>query len=289
MKLHFMLNRRNPGAANSVLGNLIERLSARGHSVTSNISEEILTQPDQLALEHDLVILKSHTELSLSVASILHDRGARLLNPYPACGAVQDKIFGVHRLRAAGIPVPRTWITNDARLLHSLIQEHPLLVKPAHGFGGAGVRIIHRPADLKTLPVAPRPNLIQEYIEGTGTDLKVYTVGDRVFAVRKPFAADSSTQAGVPVPVTQQVQDITLRCGQVFGLGVFGVDIIESPTGPVVVDVNYFPGFKGIHEIDLVLADYIEAYARGRVDLAFPSYPSRQETVEHHEPLLGLR
>jgi hypothetical protein len=34
------------------------------------------------------------------------------------------------------------------------------------------------------------------------------------------------------------------------------------------VDLNYFPGYKGVPNIAPLIADYIEAYARGRVDLA---------------------
>jgi len=36
--------------------------------------------------------------------------------------------------------------------------------------------------------------------------------------------------------------------------------VIESPDGPVVVDVNYFPGYKGIRDTATPIADVITAY-----------------------------
>ena len=86
----------------------------------------------------------------------------------------------------------------------------------------------------------------------------------------------SFTQAGRPSQVSPEVRDIALRCGQVFGLGLYGLDIIESPTGPVVVDLNYFPGYKGVPRIASIIADYIEGFALGRFDLGPPVIQSAE-------------
>jgi hypothetical protein len=41
--------------------------------------------------------------------------------------------------------------------------------------------------------------------------------------------------------------------------------VIESPEGPIVVDVNYFPGYKGVPAVAPLIADYIEAYPQWRL------------------------
>ena len=64
--------------------------------------------------------------------------------------------------------------------------------------------------------------------------------------------------------MTDEVRRIALRCGEAFGLGLYGLDIIESPDGPSVVDVNYFPGYKGIARAPEAVASYIARYAQGR-------------------------
>ena len=37
--------------------------------------------------------------------------------------------------------------------------------------------------------------------------------------------------------------------------------MIEGLDGPVVVDLNYFPSYRGVREAAPLIADYIEAYA----------------------------
>ncbi|MGH9799104.1 MAG: hypothetical protein ACRD82_01970 [Blastocatellia bacterium] len=51
----------------------------------------------------------------------------------------------------------------------------------------------------------------------------------------------------------------------------YGLDIIESDRGPYVVDVNYFPGYKGVPNAAGLIADYIDDYASGRVSLKLPA------------------
>ena len=113
--------------------------------------------------------------------------------------------------------------------------------------------------------------LIQEFLEGTGEDLRLYVAGEQVFAIRKPFSATSYSVPGRSCPVTSEERDLALRCGRAFGLGLFGLDLIETPRGPSVVDVNCFPGYKGAPNAAEAVADYIENYAAGKISLALPS------------------
>jgi ribosomal protein S6--L-glutamate ligase len=267
MKLCFMLVRRIPPVPSPVLVEACEILTRRGFRIDSGIAEDIYVQPDSLRPAHDLYLLKSHTELSLSLAGILHAQGARMLNPYRSCITAQDKIIASRLLRAVGVPTPRCWVTDDLTLMHSVVEERPLIIKPYRGHRGAGISVVHNPDELAAVPPPETPVLIQEFIQGSGEDLKVYVVGEEVFAVRKEFSAMSFTQAGRPSQVSPKMRDIALRCGQVFGLGLYGLDIIESPTGPVVVDLNYFPGYKGVPRVAPIIADYIEGFALGRFDL----------------------
>ena len=271
MRLYFLLVRRVPPVPSPLLVEVADRLRARGHEVESGTPEEMLVDADRLASSHDLYLLKSHTELALSLAACLDAQGARLLNPYPACAAAQDKVLAVRRLRAAGVPVPRTFVTADLVPLRRLLEERaPLLVKPVRGHRGAGVHVLHGPADLEDLPELTGPVVVQDLIDGPGEDLKVYVVGDRVWAVRKPFSASSFSVPGRPVPVAPEIEELALRAGAASGLGLYGLDIIESPDGPVVVDLNYFPGYKGCAGVAEPMARYIAAYAERGAELPLP-------------------
>lgn len=268
MKLYLVLVRRVPPVPSPLLMEVAARLRARGFEVESGTPEEMLVDADRLAATHDLYLLKSHTELALSLAASLHMQGARILNPYPACAAAQDKVLAVRRLRAASVPVPRTFVTADAaRLWELLDQRGPLLVKPVRGHRGAGVHVLRTPTDLAALPPLTGAVIVQDFVPGPGEDLKVYVVGTRVWAVRKPFSPSSFSVPGRPVPVTAEVESVALRAGAASGLGLFGLDLIEGPDGPVVVDLNYFPGYKGCEGLAEPMADYIADYAEGRLHL----------------------
>lgn len=266
--LHFILVRRVPPVPSPVLVEVTARLEQRGFTVSGVIPEELLTRVDELRSEHDLVLLKSHTDLALSLGGLLHGEGVRLLNPYVSCLVTQDKVTSFRRLAAAGVPVPRTWVTADLTLLGELLEHQALVVKPVRGHRGAGVTVLRGPWDLPVLARSTGlPLVVQEQVPGPSEDLKVYVIGQQVFAVRKPFSPESFTLPGRPVAVNEAVRSVALGCGEALGLGLYGLDVIESDGGPVVVDVNYFPGYKGVPGVAAPMAAYIEAYALGRVDL----------------------
>jgi ribosomal protein S6--L-glutamate ligase len=278
MKLYFLLVRRVPPVPSPVLLDAFERLERRGFSVDGGIAEELLERLDTLEPEHDLYLLKSHTELSLSIAGALHARGARLLNPYESCLAAQNKIVWARMLRAAGVPVPRCWVTGDLGLLRVLLERTPLIVKPYLGHRGAGIHVLRKPDDVDRVS-APEPAfIVQEYVDGAEEDLKLYVVGDEVYGVRKPFSSESFTVPGRPCAVTSEVQAMAVDVGRTLGLGLYGIDVVEGADGPVVVDVNYFPGYKGVPGAGALIASYIERYARGDVWLEPPAVAAGVET-----------
>ena len=59
------------------------------------------------------------------------------------------------------------------------------------------------------------------------------------------------------------MREITRRCGEAFGIDLYGVDIIYSAGSPYVVDINSFPGFKGVPDAGAHLAEYIAALLDG--------------------------
>jgi ribosomal protein S6--L-glutamate ligase len=271
MRLFFMVARRVPPVPSPTLLEVYDILGRRGYAVADAIAEEQLQRPDLLEPEHDLYLLKSHTDLSLSLAGVLHAQGARLLNPYVNCATTQNKFIASRILRAAGVPTPETWAMTDPALLEGELGRRRLLVKPYMGHRGAGIHIVHDAAGLAAAAASgDYPMIVQEFVPGPGEDLKVYVVGEQVFAVSKPFSESSFSVPGRPVPVDPEVRDAALRTGAALGLGLFGLDVIESPDGPVVVDVNYFPGYKGVPDAAEMIADYIDAYAQGEISLPAP-------------------
>jgi ribosomal protein S6--L-glutamate ligase len=254
MTLHLCFlveERRGEPGVGLVFTEVFEHLQGRGFNVDILIPEQTAWRADMLAPSHDLYLLKSDTELALTVAGILQAHEAPILNPYPNCLAAKDKIATARRLRAGRIPTPRSWAAADLGCLRPVIEEIPLIIRPYRGFHGCGAQKVADPHELATMPRFNAPVLAQEYIAGTGDDVKLYVVGDRVFSTRKPFSARSFTIPGRSCPVSAEMRDIALRCGEVFGLGLYGLDVIETREGPYLSTSTTSRGtraFQGRHE-----------------------------------------
>ena len=276
MRVHFI---RSPKQRSSVLEELYVTLARRGHEVTESIPDTGVQDLDAVAVpRHDLYVLKARTKLSVSVAAMLHQRGAKLLNPYPSCAMLLDKFVATAAMRQARIPTPRSGALADSSLLGASEWKErlPLIVKPFDGIHSQGITVVSQPGQLEEVPVQG-PVLVQEFIEGCTERLKIHVVGERVFATWKPFSLGGTHRPGQPREVSDEVREIALRCGKLFGVGLYGLDVLMGRESPVVVDVNSFPGYKGVPGIAPVLADYLEEYAR-RVDGAGVASPGLTQT-----------
>ncbi|OLB88524.1 MAG: hypothetical protein AUI15_27700 [Actinobacteria bacterium 13_2_20CM_2_66_6] len=223
----------------------------------------------QLRVQHDLYVLKQMSGLAVSIAGALHAQGATIVNPYPVTLALSDKIVASRILQRAGAPMPATYVTSRLDALAPLLETGQLIVKPVRGWDGHGVRIITRASELADLPPSKDPIFAQRYIPPQGPELKMFSIGGRVFGVKREV--ERGTKAGrqresfTPTP---ELSRIVLRCGAAFGIDLFGVDIIECDGTPYVVDMNSFPGFSGVRDGIARVASYLyqgaERAARGQ-------------------------
>jgi ribosomal protein S6--L-glutamate ligase len=274
LMLCFLIDDSLSPVTSPVLVTVINILARQGFQVETINPEDVVTRPDSLGSIHDLYIMKSNTELSLSLAGILHTQGARMLNPYMSCITTQDKIVASQLLHAAGVPVPSSWVTSNLTLLQYIVEQTPVVIKPHRGHRGAGVRLVQNADEMALISPPRTPVLIQKFVQGNGEDLKIYVVNEEVFAVRnrvpplgfRPYI-EMPSQPGEPCEVSSELRDIALRCGRILGLGLYGLDVIETTEGPFVVDVDSFPSYQGVPNIAPLIADYIRGYALGWFNL----------------------
>jgi len=233
--------------------------------------DDRVTPLQELKAEHDLYVLKAQTELAHSIAGALHAVGAPILNPWPVAVMMKDKVAALRRLAAAGVPMPDTWLISSTHRLAELLEDGPLVVKPSRASKGRGARIVWDADEMEDAVVGGgSPLLAQRYHKPDGADeddRKIYCIGGQLFGVlRKPSARTLREKCGEPFTITKELRDIALRCADAFGVELFGLDLILRNGDPYVVDVHVFPGFKGVPDAALRLADYI--YATGRLAMA---------------------
>jgi ribosomal protein S6--L-glutamate ligase len=241
-----------------IMPEVVRLLSEWGATVDTIHPEEALTDLSRVRAQHDLYVLKSGTELALSLAGALHAVGAAILNPYPVACACRDKVVATRILQRAGVPVPETFVTHDPWRLAPLLDGGPLVVKPYRGSKGRGVQVIWDADELDALAPVSGVLFAMRYHEREGRDRKIYCIGGQLFGVKRVWPATTYEQKlGEPFALTPELREIALRCGDAFGMELYGLDVVISRGRPYVVDISSFPGFKGVPDAPLRLADYI--------------------------------
>src|SRR2546427_7255631 len=118
--------------------------------------------------------------------------------------------------------------------------------------------------------------LAQRYQEAEGTDRKIYCIGGELFGVKRIWPIRTyEDKVGEPFPVTSELREIALRCGRVFGIDLYGLDVVVSAGLPYVVDVQKFGSYMGVPDAPRRLADYIQTAAQ-RVLRGEPLVPASE-------------
>ena len=262
MRIAFLLVKHPPERKSPMAPEVVRLLRERGAVVDLIYPDESLTDLASVRVEHDLYVLKSGTDRTLSLAGALHAQGASIVNPYPVAAALRDKIVATRVLQTAGVPVPETWVASDPAELVPLLERGALVVKPYRGSQGRGVQVVRTAAELEAMPAQEAPLFAQRHHAPDGPDHKLYCIGGRVFGVRRIWPPRTyEDKLGEPFTVSPEMEEIALRCGRAFGVPLFGVDVVVSGGRPYVVDMQAFPGFKGVPDAAVLLAEQIFALA----------------------------
>jgi ribosomal protein S6--L-glutamate ligase len=239
----------------------VETMRERGVHVDLIQPERQPWALDPRPLAHDLYVLKSGTDMALTLAGLLHAAGARTLNPFPTVVSMRNKANVMAALVQGGVPVPETWVTSELGGLVAALAAGPLILKPYRGSRGEGIRIVRDAAELEA--ITPDGPLVVQRFHPHGRDRKLYCIGGRVFGVKRIWPLRTyDDKLGEPFEPTPAQRDIVLRCGEIFDIDLFGLDLIESEGQPYVVDVNKFGSFMGVADAPRLLADHLSAAAR---------------------------
>ncbi|HCP74346.1 MAG TPA: hypothetical protein DIU08_06860, partial [Ktedonobacter sp.] len=93
--------------------------------------------------------------------------------------------------------------------------------------------------------------------ENTGFDIKVYVTGKEVYAAiakKSPLHSDVDEKF---IPLTPELRKLTLHVGKLFGLDIYGIDVVETPHGLAILDINDFPSFGRVPRAVVRIAEYV--------------------------------
>jgi tetrahydromethanopterin:alpha-L-glutamate ligase len=211
------------------------------------------------------------------VLQALEERGLPAVNPAAAIARAANKFATSLSLRRAGVPTPRTTVTTSMKDALKALQSYGRAVsKPLFGYKGKDLALLEEKdeAALRSILELSGVVYLQEFIEShPPRDIRAFVVGDEVlgaiYRVAPPGKWISNLARGgraEPCPVTEELADLAARAGRAVGALYSGVDLLETPDGLTVIEVNGTPSGKGIfHALGI---DVTEAVAGRLLELA---------------------
>jgi len=183
--------------------------------------------------------------------------GLYVINPPEAIEHCVDKYDILAILEENGLPVPRTAVTENIDEALKAFKElgGDVIVKPIFGSRGVGATRVSDPEVASTVFRAVRfyhgVIYLQEFVHHGFSDIRAFVVGNRVVAAMRRIAEGwkaNYSQGARPVPLDldKALEEMAVKSASLIECKIGGVDILEGPEGPVVVDVNSQPGWRGL-------------------------------------------
>lgn len=271
--MHICLIMDNPETPHHpIIAVALQTLSARYSVRLLDIRTLSGTQAIALEAENlpaDLYLLKSHAPQALELAHALEQTGRRVVNSWSSSLTCQDRMLMTQRMQAAHLPWPQTrTFATLAEAVHdpslSTSAAWPLIIKSRYSHRGDLVDKLTSKAQLEALLAnwSQEPIVFQEFIAGDGWDIKLWVIDQQVFAARRrtPLEADASKE-DFPISADElpsEWLDLALAIGHAFKMPLYGVDLLITAKGPLIVDVNAFPGFRGVPGASEALVTLVE-------------------------------
>jgi len=190
----------------------------------------------------------------------------------------RDKLRSLQLLARAGIGMPKTAFASTTKYVDNLIEQAggvPVVVKLLEGTQGIGVILAETHASAKSVIEAflgVKVNLlVQEFIkESKSADIRAFVVDGQIVGAMKRQGVEGDFRSnlhrggtGVSINLSPEEKSTAIRAAKKLGLGIAGVDMLQSDRGPLVMEVNSSPGLKGIENatgVDIAgkIIEYVE-------------------------------
>jgi len=173
----------------------------------------------------------------------------------------RDKLRSLQILSRAGLGLPKTVFSNYSKNVKDIIQGAggaPVVIKLLEGTQGLGVVLAE--TDNAAESVIEAFNglkvrvIVQEFVkEAKGADIRVFVVDGVVVGAMKRQGKEGEFRSNLHrggsaniIELSEDEENAALKAARVMGLGVCGVDLLQSSHGPLILEVNSSPGLEGI-------------------------------------------
>ncbi len=219
---------------------------------------------DRKLERYDIVIpliASGYSGFGASVLKSFEDCGSYCLNSSEGVLLSKDKFKSLQILKTQRIPIPTSSFSYskiNQKKQYESFEVKTVVAKKNEGTQGSGVYKIDSFEDFeKSLGSSNSPVFMQEYIsEAQGADIRILVLGEKVIAQMLRQAAPGEFRSNIhlggkakEIEITEEERNMAIKATQLLHLKLAGVDIIRSKSGPMILEVNSAPGFKGFAQI----------------------------------------
>ena len=219
-----------------------------------------LTSPEAPDVDVVLDRCVAHTRGSYALR-IFEGWGIPTVNPSAAVVICDDKALMSQAFARAGVPQLRTAICFSVESALQIGERfgYPLVVKPVTGSWGRLLARANDPQALRAILEQKRtlggPThgvfYLQEYVNKPGRDIRVFAIGGEVIAASYRNAEHWITNVArgatsTSAEITDDIRAITRAACAAVGAEIAGVDLVETPDGLKVIEINGGAEFKGL-------------------------------------------
>lgn len=173
----------------------------------------------------------------------------------------RDKLRSLQLLARAGVGLPKTVFSNFSKDVKHVIDSvggAPVVLKLLEGTQGLGVILADTQNAAGSVMEAfnglKARIIVQEFIkEAGGADIRAFIVDGEVVGAMKRQGKEGEFRSNLHrggnaniIELTELEKETALIAAKAMGLGVAGVDMLQSSKGPLVLEVNSSPGLEGI-------------------------------------------
>jgi len=190
----------------------------------------------------------------------------------------RDKLRSLQILSRAGLGLPKTIFTNYSKNVKEIVEEAggaPVIIKLLEGTQGIGVILAETKKAAESVIEAfnnlQARVIVQEFIkEAGGADIRAFIVDGQVVGAMKRQGKEGEFRSNLHrggtaevIQLSDEEETAALKAARAMGLGIAGVDMLQSARGPLILEVNSSPGLEGIEaatgkDIASIIIKYIE-------------------------------
>ena len=205
----------------------------------------------------------------MDVLHRLQRAGMPIVNPPLSIERSVDKYHTLALFEENGLPVPQTVVTEslDEAIRGFSDLGGDVVIKPFFGSRGIGsTRVSDRDVAerlFRAILFYHGVLYLQRFIPHGDSDIRAFIVGDRVLAAMRRVAPSWKTNVSlgakpVAFDCSEEMEKLAVDASEILGCKVAGVDILESDHGPVIIELNSQPGWRGLQTVASVdIADEI--------------------------------